>query len=176
MVHYLLPCSCGRQVPVSASMAGQQVRCDCGSELEVPTLRHLGHLPRDEHASLSPKHRTWTPRQQRSFVFLVLGLGAGLLAAYLAWRMPQAPVIIPAREVDQQVIDASTPDDIHTAFEELKKGIKPRTQAITPEAVEAIEQRKLFIWGIRLVLALGTCLLAAGVAAILLGHKAPRGG
>jgi hypothetical protein len=43
---YLLPCSCGRQVPVEASQAGQQILCECGAAVEVPAMRGLAQLER----------------------------------------------------------------------------------------------------------------------------------
>lgn len=43
---YLLPCSCGRQIPVEASQAGQQIRCPCGAAVEVPAMRGLAELER----------------------------------------------------------------------------------------------------------------------------------
>jgi len=41
---YLLPCPCGRQIPVLASQAGQQLQCECGASLEVPSMRGLAEL------------------------------------------------------------------------------------------------------------------------------------
>ena len=43
---YLLPCPCGRQIPVQASQAGQQLQCECGAALEVPSMRGLAELER----------------------------------------------------------------------------------------------------------------------------------
>ena len=43
---YLLPCPCGRQIPVLASQAGQQLQCECGAALEVPSMRGLAELER----------------------------------------------------------------------------------------------------------------------------------
>ena len=42
--HYLLPCSCGKKLPVSAAQAGAGVTCACGQKLRVPTLRGLREL------------------------------------------------------------------------------------------------------------------------------------
>ena len=45
---YLLPCSCGRKLPVDLAQTGHRVRCACGVELEVPTLLGLRRLPQAE--------------------------------------------------------------------------------------------------------------------------------
>lgn len=49
MKRYLLPCSCGRNLPVEMSQAGQHVVCKCGGLLEVPTLRSLRELETTIH-------------------------------------------------------------------------------------------------------------------------------
>ena len=45
-MQYLLPCQCGQKLPVDASQAGLRVRCACGAEPQVPTLRGLAALER----------------------------------------------------------------------------------------------------------------------------------
>lgn len=46
----LLSCECGQTHRVSRSQAGQEVKCDCGKILSVPTLRGLSDLPLAEAA------------------------------------------------------------------------------------------------------------------------------
>lgn len=41
----LLSCECGQTHRVSRSQAGQEIKCDCGKILSVPTLRGLSDLP-----------------------------------------------------------------------------------------------------------------------------------
>ncbi len=41
----LLSCECGETHRVSRSQAGQEIKCDCGKILSVPTLRGLSDLP-----------------------------------------------------------------------------------------------------------------------------------
>lgn len=45
---YLLPCACGRKLPVEVAQAGEIVRCACGQSVTVPSLRRLREL---EHAA-----------------------------------------------------------------------------------------------------------------------------
>ncbi len=47
----LLTCECGREHTVSRSQAGQEINCDCGKILPVPTLRALSNLPLAQSAA-----------------------------------------------------------------------------------------------------------------------------
>lgn len=47
----LLTCQCGRVHVVSRSQAGQQLPCDCGQSVSVPTLRGMADLPLAQPAS-----------------------------------------------------------------------------------------------------------------------------
>lgn len=44
-MEHLLTCGCGRKIPVSRSQAGQELSCECGQRLQVPTLRGIAKLP-----------------------------------------------------------------------------------------------------------------------------------
>ncbi len=49
----LLSCECGREHFVSRSQAGQELQCDCGKVIDVPTLRRLADLPLAESPASS---------------------------------------------------------------------------------------------------------------------------
>jgi len=52
---YLLPCSCGKDVPIETAQAGGNVLCDCGLSLKVPTMLQIKKLPlADGNQSQSP--------------------------------------------------------------------------------------------------------------------------
>ena len=75
MTRYLLPCVCGRRIPVAASQAGEQLQCECGQKLEVPTLRHLAALDRLEQHEVAPRRdKSWGARQGLVF------LGASIIS------------------------------------------------------------------------------------------------
>ena len=44
-MEHLLTCGCGRKILVSRSQAGQELSCECGQRLQVPTLRGFAELP-----------------------------------------------------------------------------------------------------------------------------------
>jgi hypothetical protein len=89
---YLLPCPCGRKVPIEAAQAGQRIRCQCGADLDVPTmlgLSKLEELVQPDGASGSPKH-AWGMRQAMPLLgglILLSGLG-GLTWLWATWPEP----------------------------------------------------------------------------------------
>lgn len=105
---YLLPCACGHQTPVEVSQAGQEVRCPCGSVLEVPTMRGVTELdqatPESLAAGTHPPGTTeqtsepgpsaargsssnWGPRQGVLLVGgVITALGLGLAIYYYLTR------------------------------------------------------------------------------------------
>ncbi len=87
---YLLPCTCGREIPVEATQAGQQIRCQCGVELEVPTLLNLTRLkPAAPPAAVPHRVRSaWGRRQQVMLVGLaIMALGA----SWTGWELLNRP-------------------------------------------------------------------------------------
>jgi hypothetical protein len=65
---YLLPCSCGRQVLIETTQAGERIRCECGAELEVPTLLEIARLERKAEGTVSTEQGNWGGRQRMLFV------------------------------------------------------------------------------------------------------------
>ncbi len=41
---YLLPCSCGRKIPVETTQASQDIQCSCGKTLTIPTMQGIRRL------------------------------------------------------------------------------------------------------------------------------------
>lgn len=83
---YLLPCACGQKIPVDAGQSGLIVKCACGAELTVPTMRGLAAL---ERATPAPSgkpagSREWGTAQGLIFLGLVLAL-ASVVAASVLW-------------------------------------------------------------------------------------------
>jgi len=80
MSTYLLSCTCGEQVPVEVGQAGGKVTCRCGTQLDVPALRQLRHLPQVKVAE-APSGRGWGARQG------IIATGAMIAAAALTWSL-----------------------------------------------------------------------------------------
>jgi hypothetical protein len=89
---YLLPCPCGRKVPVEPSQAGEAVRCDCGASLETPTLLGMTVLERaDLEASPQRVSGPWGVRQTLAVVGAVILIGAVGLTVFLLTAAPSPP-------------------------------------------------------------------------------------
>ncbi|MBW3596492.1 MAG: hypothetical protein KY475_04360 [Planctomycetes bacterium] len=67
-MQYLLPCECGRRVPVATSQAGETVVCECGRSLTAPKLRELRQLEPHAVKETAPRRPVWSFRQGVMFV------------------------------------------------------------------------------------------------------------
>lgn len=125
--YYLLPCSCGKKIEVDAGQSGLNIRCECGAELTVPTMRGLSQL---ERASAPPANRrldaasesTWGARQALVFLGLIILLGASLPAALTWYTYPQPPRLREDfTEINREEIDQATLRQTWELWKELRK-------------------------------------------------------
>jgi hypothetical protein len=162
-VKYLLPCSCGRKLPVELRQAGQSVVCQCGASLEVPTMLELATLAKagEEPAASRPAMR-WGRRQRVGLVGLTIVLATIGLAVYLACDPPVRPPIHP--ELSPEHIEDLSPVASRKAWRELRReGIAPRYPA--DAAYEEAVFRYRLRWGATAVLGIcGTGLIVGAVA------------
>jgi hypothetical protein len=113
MPTYLLACKCGNSTPVEVGQAGGRVVCECGAQLDVPTLRQLRHLPQVQAptAQSTRAAREWNPRKGVIAASLVAVMLLTAIVAWSRWTEPTIPQFDPA---------------IHT------KGIEERLRTETP--------------------------------------------
>ena len=83
-MQYLLPCSCGQTVRITAAQAGAQVACVCGKSLPVPTLRGIQQLqiaPAERSAKAATR---WSPMHGVLFVsgLTIATIGVVVLAYF----------------------------------------------------------------------------------------------
>jgi hypothetical protein len=85
---YLLPCTCGKKIEVDAGQAGLNVRCSCGAEVNVPTMRGIAQLERSEPRTLpaAKPGAEWGRRQGLIFLGMVIMLAASLGGLYVWWN------------------------------------------------------------------------------------------
>jgi hypothetical protein len=115
--HFLLPCECGQTTPIQVSQAGQSVRCVCGRELAVPTMRGIREL---KPAAVAPTkvstQRNWN--QTRGMIFgagalsilfglILIGFNYPLYRNYSAFQPTTEDV-----EFTMAQIDATQPADL----------------------------------------------------------------
>lgn len=88
---FLLTCSCGRQHVVQPSQAGDRVLCECGVQLDVPTLRRLKTLPPAAEEATEKKQAAWGPSQGLMMSGAAILLLALVMTGYLYMKRPAPP-------------------------------------------------------------------------------------
>src|SRR5438132_13154302 len=88
MATYLLKCRCGNQAPVEVGQAGGKVICKCGTQLDVPPLRQLRHLP--VAAAEEKRSVVWGARQGVLTISLLLAVS---VASAGLWSRVTQPTV-----------------------------------------------------------------------------------
>ncbi len=124
---YLLPCTCGKKLVITKSQAGEEVTCDCGEKLQVPTLRGLADL---EIAAASnevkvAKPRSWNPLLGIPTAIL-LGLSVilfGLFAYHAYWRLQIDTSYTVQDEISNgdKKLDELSPADLLTLYRSFRE-------------------------------------------------------
>jgi hypothetical protein len=83
MTKYLLPCVCGRQLPVEAGQSGTALDCECGRTVDVPTMRELARLKTAKETQDPNAKPLWGWRQSIVFLGLLIVVGAVAFGAYM---------------------------------------------------------------------------------------------
>ena len=157
---YLLPCQCGKKNEVDSSQAGLSVRCECGAELAVPTMRGLSALERVEaapRAVSSQPAAAWGARQGIIFLGSTIMLFAALAALAIWWiRMPIPPTLHAAyQEEIRSEIDRRSPEELMQLWQHLRSGVE-----------ESSAEHMLDNYEARVADAIASEMVAGGFAAI----------
>jgi len=158
MSKYLLPCECGKRIAIDASQAGQQIACECGELLEVPTLRGV--------RALEPVPETTPPLRQagewnssRGVIFagsLILSV-IGAAISYFGYEGLQAtPNITREAETEsfEKAIDDMSLDEVYEMWKEVRNhGLGPRGQNVFVNIRSfRAERQRILVIGITLCL------------------------
>lgn len=169
MPEYLLPCSCGEQTVVSTAQAGETIRCACGAELQVPTMRGLRELePLERSSATSGRAVTWDDQHRVAFL-LALGALTCLGVAIYLWASLPVPLVQPTSDDFNVAIDSASTDELFMIHREL---VNDRLGNPTSTDTER-KTREMMLWGIGIVLALGVA--AASCSAVVLFNRPARG-
>lgn len=167
MPEYLLPCSCGEQSIVSTAQAGGTIRCACGAELHVPTMRGLRELEPLERTSAAGPAATWDDQHRVAFL-LALGAVTCLAVAIYLWSSLPAAIVQPTSADFDVAIDAASIDELFMIHRELVNHRLGDPQSFDA----ALKTRQMMLWGMGIVLALGAA--AAGCSAVVLLNRPAR--
>lgn len=122
---YLLPCTaCKGRVEVDSTDAGLTVRCACGQQLEVPTLRGLAELKQVAGEQSTAQRGSWGPVQATILFSLVIAVGALGFAGWRIWWTPGDPQI--NSEAVRQQIDMLSPQESFEYWDVLRQGLDMR--------------------------------------------------
>lgn len=182
---YLLPCSCGEKVRVRTRHAGETVTCQCGTKLQVPTIRGLRQLESiDDINETTAPPRSLLEGPLFAIGLLALFAGGVMLAVTLLWPPPALQMDVNQVGMTQEDVDRSKipvdelgVSDLHDEFLFLRDRARtPQTSyALSIFDAAAMSQKsRLIIGGV--IAAVGALLLIAGLAAPRLSSGAePRG-
>ncbi len=162
---YLLPCACGRTTRIGARQAGETIECECGSKLDVPTMREMRRLEPAGEAAVRPK-AAWGPRQGLAFIGLLLT--ALSLSAYGYFQF----VITPPSNLDftpsQAQLDNMRPSEAWMYWRLMRQGSPTQ---LTPEANIVLVHTRYANIGKRVSLGLAVAGLALAASGRLLKPK-----
>jgi hypothetical protein len=110
MSKYLLPCECGKGIVIDASQAGQQIACECGVLLEIPTLRGVRALETvDDATSDSRRSAEWDSSRGLIFAGSLILFVIGAVVAYFGYDGLRATPKI-SREAETESFDKAIDD------------------------------------------------------------------
>lgn len=174
MKHLLTCPACQRPHAVGPTQAGQQITCDCGAIVSVPSLRELRELRELPAADSRPVlvRQAWNPARGMAAALSILVTLAGLLIAgygLLVWLQldtstpPQADLAAGMAEIDR----LSTTETLRLWQEYSTTGLGPYWP---PQQYFALEmarfyERFMLVGGVLFVLG------AAGTSVALLTRK-----
>ncbi len=164
---YLLPCSCGREIPIEPRQAGGTVRCECGQTCTVPTMRAVQSLRPASASSTTPTGTkpAWGNPQRFLVAGLVVCLLAVIAAAILYRQFPTKFAGFPSPEEVRQHIKGLSPV---ATIQYFNARIQPGIEI--PEPPEYQSKRNMVYVGMAIsagVAAIGLFLAGIGIAGVV---------
>lgn len=177
---YLVSCTCGEQLRVRLSQAGEQLNCKCGANVSVPTIRGLKQLPvvaDEEHKPVAPV-AIW---QGPVFAVGVIALFVGCLVLAGSTLFPPPEVTFDVTSVgytDEELKRAAIPveelgmEQLYLEFNTLRtKGRNEQGRFIQSQIDQAYKvQKQRQLTGVGLV-GIGTLLAIMALVVPTLGKK-----
>jgi hypothetical protein len=164
-IRYLLPCSCGRKVPVETRQAGETTRCECGLPLEIPRLLELKRL---EKAAVS-EDGVRNPLVWGIGHSLVLSGMVVLVGVVLLWYLV-------LQNAQGDPYSRMTPDQVRAHCQKMsplqtwqtwmyfqQNGINPRKDRFEREILGLFGQRQLLLTYLGIAGGAGAALVVGGI-------------
>jgi hypothetical protein len=172
---YLLPCPCGRKIPIQSRQAGELVSCYCGTTIEVPTLSGLKALERTEIPAEQKAPKTpWNTGHRLIFLGAIVILAAIGIGAWLFWSKPTDPYANFTPEQMQNLAEHLTPIGSMLLWQRLEKGGLEHHKGRAEIDFEDDQAKHQFLWWVwALIPVTGLALFAAGIIVLTLRKKKP---
>lgn len=173
MTAYLLPCTCGKDIVVTAARAGGLVTCPtCGGERPVPKLRDLSGLTvatATARNTVSTHGSAWTAAHTMLLAGALVAAACGLGSLSF---VPPAAKLMDSRTIRDSVMGAPT-DEVFTV---LRTRLAPLGIERPPTADEAESKARSDFYtalrdGLRIAAAAGALVSLLGAAWMLLGGR-----
>ncbi|MGD0652792.1 MAG: hypothetical protein ABSA16_00475 [Thermoguttaceae bacterium] len=173
---HLLPCSCGRKIPVQLRQAGEIVKCECGTSLEVPTLTGTKALQSVETTAEPQIARTaWTTGHRLTFFGGLVILAAIAIGGWLFWTRPVDPYANFTPEQMIQTAETLTPMQSLRFWQMLERGgLEYHKHGADIVFADLKAQHQIYWWLVAIVAGTGLALVAAGIIVLNLRKKKPR--
>ena len=103
---HLLKCEqCGQQLTVGRSQAGQELTCECGTTLQVPTLRDFASLPAAAREDVAPSRDSQKEVWQswRGPTIAVVATGFAIALGFTLWFLLQLSALDTSHNAELEI-------------------------------------------------------------------------
>jgi len=162
-VRYLLPCSCGAKIPIEPRQAGEEIQCECGASLEIPTLMKMAELELAEpEPAASAVSGTWGTPQGLMLLGAMISVLALVLGAFSLRSRPEPPITEFPTELIGHGVDTLSPLETWHRWQYLRSyGLDP-----TPFDADRNYAKRLLKW--RLKMGAILAVVAGGIALMVI--------
>ncbi len=158
---YLLPCTCGKQLPIERRQAGENVVCTCGATVQAPTLLRMSDLEVvPEEVDDRPAPSAWNWSHRLILAGAVLVFAAIVLGLLLQTARPIAPADVIDPEHIRATANSFSPVASWSTWEAMKVGLDRRTDE---RYLTAMLYFRVWGTGVILMAVAGLASLGAGV-------------
>jgi hypothetical protein len=162
---FILPCSCGEKLSVDKSQAGLSLRCHCGADVAVPTLRGFAKLEQSTDVAETAKPE-WGLRQGMLFLGSVICVLALVATVGLWLTQPR----LPPQHLDAFLEAAGSTADLDTmSSPEIMQIWKDAKQGPDYFASAIITEYEILLTHYNYAAAIYRQRLGAAIAAAVLG-------
>jgi hypothetical protein len=173
---YLLPCPCGRKIPIQARQAGEIVTCQCGASTEVPTLLGLKCLEQAKLPSqpITPK-TAWGAGHRLIFLGVLVLLFTIGMGIWLFRSRPTDPYANFTPEQMMRLAEECNPMQSWRLWHKLAiDGLEFHKGGAEITFADRQAQHRVFWWLLALGAGSGLTLVAAGIIVLNSKKKKPR--